>query len=353
MNTRLNEFRVSNDAVNDAEELRRRLDEEGYIFIKKLQDPDKLLALRQDIMQVISTGGWLIEGTDPMAGIADVTKQCTEPDIEYPAVYHEMYKLESFHRAGHWPEVMQMMEKVIGGPVLSHPQKIARLWFPKYTAHTTPIHQDFVHFQGVYDTYTCWAPVGDCPAELGGLAVLPGSHKINAIHDHHFSLGAGGLAIYQEELNDNWVTTDYEIGDSLIFHSLTVHQALPNVTEDRLRVSLDNRYQSTRLPIAEHMLQPHLSGIYPFGWEEVYKDWTSTDLQYYWKDMDLEVLPTIEDFGANGFAEALELAGQGDEHAIHHLKRLIKRDPECERAQRAGNVLKNQSGHPEAVAVNP
>ena len=61
MNTRLNQFRVSNDAVDDAEELRRRLDEEGYIFIKKLQDPDKLLALRQDIMQVISTGGWLIE----------------------------------------------------------------------------------------------------------------------------------------------------------------------------------------------------------------------------------------------------------------------------------------------------
>ena len=105
MNNRLNEFRVSNDAVDDAEELRRRLDEEGYIFIKKLQDPDKLLALRQDIMQVIRTGGWLIEGTDPMAAIADVTKQCTEPDIEYPAVYHEMYKLESFHRAGHWPEV--------------------------------------------------------------------------------------------------------------------------------------------------------------------------------------------------------------------------------------------------------
>ena len=49
MNTRLNEFRVSNDAVDDAEELRRRMDEEGYIFIKKLQDPDKLLALRQDI----------------------------------------------------------------------------------------------------------------------------------------------------------------------------------------------------------------------------------------------------------------------------------------------------------------
>ena len=82
MNNRLNEFRVSNDAVDDAEELRRRLDEEGYIFIKKLQDPDKLLALRQDIMQVIRTGGWLIEGTDPMAAIADAQRQQPQHGLE-------------------------------------------------------------------------------------------------------------------------------------------------------------------------------------------------------------------------------------------------------------------------------
>jgi hypothetical protein len=339
MNTKLNEFRVSNDVLGDAAALQHRMHEDGYLFIKKLQDPDKLLALRQEIMQVIMNGGWLIKGTDPMDGLADITKQCTEGDIEYPTVYHEMYKLEAFHRAGHWPEMMAMMEKVIGGPVLSHPQKIARLWFPKYTAHTTPVHQDFVHFQGVYDTYTCWAPIGDCPADLGGLAVLPGSHKVNAVHEHHFSLGAGGLAIHQEELENDWVTTDYECGDTLIFHSLTVHQALPNVTENRLRLSLDNRYQSTSLPIAEHMLNPHLGRIHPLSWDEVYRDWKFTDLQHYWKHLNLEILPTIEAFGAKGFEEALERAGQGDDHAILALKRVIKLDPNGERGQQAVAVL--------------
>lgn len=337
----LNEFRVSNDALDDPAEIRRRMDEEGYLFIKGLQDPDKLLSLRRDIMQVIMDGGWLIKGTDPMDGIADPEKRCTEPDLAYPQVYHEMYKLESFHRAGHWPEVIDMLEKVIGGPVLPHPQKIARLWFPKYTNHTTPIHQDFVHFQGVYDTYTCWAPIGDCPLELGGLAILPGSHKIDAIHDHHFSLGAGGLAIDENDLTNNWVTTNYEVGDSLIFHSLTVHQALPNVTEDRMRISLDNRYQSPDLPIAEHMLRPHLGRMYPLPWDEVYKNWSSKDLQYYWEDLNLEVLPTIEDFGAKSFIEALERAAEGDKDAILALERTVKLDPDGENGKKAAAVLES------------
>src|SRR5689334_21771952 len=182
MSERFQEFRVSNDAMEDPAELRRRMDAEGYLFFRSLQDPDKLSALRRNILRVLRDGGWVKEGTELGDGSAETARRCTEGEVEYSAVYHEMYKLESFHRAGHWPEVLAMMGKVIGGPVLPHPQKIARLWFPQYAAHTTPIHQDFVHFQGAYQTYTCWAPVGDCPRELGGLALLSGSHKVNAIH---------------------------------------------------------------------------------------------------------------------------------------------------------------------------
>lgn len=340
MHTELKEFRVSNDALDDAEEIGRRLDEEGYVFIKKLQDPDRLMALRREILQVCMTGGWLVRGTDPMDGIADIGAQCTEGDIGYTDVYHEIYKLEAFHRSGHWPEVIEMMEKVVGGPVLPHPQKIARLWFPKYTEHTTPVHQDFVHFQGTYDTYTCWAPVGDCPIELGGLALLPGSHKINAVHEHHFSLGAGNLAIDTADLENAWATTNYEVGDSLIFHSLTVHQALPNLTEDRLRVSLDNRYQAMNQPIAEHMLQPHLQGHHMLSWDEVYENWTSTELQYYWKDIDVEALARIEKWGVQGFEEAMELARQGNKHAAHHLQRFVTREPTSDMGLRAAAVLR-------------
>ena len=56
-------------------------------------------------------GGWLVAGTDPMDGIADITTQCTEGDPEYTDVYHEVYKLQAFHRSAHWDEVVDMVEK--------------------------------------------------------------------------------------------------------------------------------------------------------------------------------------------------------------------------------------------------
>ena len=339
----IGEFRVSNDALGDGEELRRRLGGEGNVFLQGVMERDKLMGLGGEIMGVLMEAGWLEEGTDPLEGIARQGAQCTEGDVEYAEVYHRMYSLEAFHRAGHWPEVLGVMEQVIGGEVLPHPHKIARLWFPQYTEHTTPRHQDFVHFQGSFETYTFWAPVGDCPIELGGLAMLPGSHKIGKVREHHFSLGAGGLVVDEEELEGAWLSTDYEAGDALIFPSLTVHQALPNYTEDRLRISLDNRYQARDQPIAQHMLGPHFQGMNGFGWEQCYAGWVSDELQYYWQDLDLEVVPQSTQWGDKGFAEALELARGGDERAVYQLRRIARRDPESERGQRAIQLLEEVS----------
>ena len=335
----ITELRVSDDAFDDREELRRRLADEGYLFFRGLQDADRLRALRRDILGVLMKGGWLVPGTPVEDGIARIEAQCTEGDPEYTGVYHQVQRLESFHRSGHWPEVLDVMARAIGDEVLPQPQKICRLWFPQYTEHTTPTHQDYVHFQGSYDTYTCWAPVGDCPVELGGLAIIPGSHRPEVVMPHHFSLGAGLLAIDADEVSGQWQTTNYEIGDTLIFHSLLVHRALPNLTENHMRLSLDNRYQSARVPIAEQMLMPHLSGISPLSWDDVYEDWQSDDLKYYWKVHDLDVMAKQMQWLDQLNAEALERAARGDADAAHHLRRLVRRDPESEQGQRAKETL--------------
>ena len=333
-------FRESSDCRDDPAEIRRRMDEEGYLFIKGLQSRDKLLELRQDMLGAMMDGGWLVKGTDPVDGIADVSMKCAEGDVEYTGVYHDVYSLESFHRSGHWEEVVSVIEKIVDGPVLVHPSKVARLWFPQYTDHTTPIHQDFVHFQGSFDTWTVWTTVGNCPIELGPLAVIPGSHKVDKVIDHHFSLGAGSLAIHTEDLSGEWLCNDFEVGDTLLFHSLTVHQALPNVTQDRIRVSLDNRYQAFGIPIAEQMLVPHLSNLTKdFGWEQVYAGWSTGDLMYYWKEYGLEVHEKIESFSQVGFDEACELAIGGDLQARHQLERIVKRDMGGERTEKAAQVL--------------
>ncbi|MDA0745602.1 MAG: phytanoyl-CoA dioxygenase family protein [bacterium] len=339
MSKPIKELKVSNDLSNDPEALRARMAEDGYLFFRKLQDPDKLWNLRREILTVLQQAGWIVSGTDPIEGIADVSRKCAEGDPEYTEGYHQAYRLESFHRSGHWPEVLDMMEKVIGRPIFPHPHKIARLWFPKNTDHTTPIHQDFVHFQGNFETYTCWSPVGNCPIELGGLAVLPGSHKVNRVLDHHFSLGAGSLCVDTSHTDEIWHSTDYEIGDTLIFPSLTIHKALPNLTENKLRVSLDNRYQALEDPVSEHMLIPHLDGLSHLPWETVYENWKTDDLKFYWKDLDLNVIPRDMSYSEKGFKEALDLARNGNEHARYHLGQIIRRDPTTPQATAAKEVL--------------
>ena len=109
MDSELKELRVSNDAMLDGDELRRRLADEGYLFFKKLQDPDKMFALRREMLTVMQQGGWLLPDTDPMDGIADVSRVCTEGDEGYTDVYHKVYNLESFHRSAHLPEIMDMI----------------------------------------------------------------------------------------------------------------------------------------------------------------------------------------------------------------------------------------------------
>ena len=325
MSDEIRELRVSNDAMNDPQELQRRIADDGYLFLRRLVNPHKMLELRREMMSVIQQVGWLIAGTDPMDGIADINMRYTEGDNEYSAGYAEVYKNENFHRSAHWPEFQDIVAKMVGAPVMPHPQKVARIWFPKYTEHTTPTHQDFVHFQGSYDNITCWAPIGDCPIELGGLAVIPESHKVERVLDHHFSLGAGGLIVDEtehDEIDPVWHSIDYEAGDALFFPALTIHRALPNYTEDRLRLSLDNRYMIVGDNIADHMLEPH--GPSQLAWDDIYRHWRRDDLKYYWRNYDNTVVERDLSYGEKGFAEALDLARAGDQDAIFMLQRSIK-----------------------------
>ena len=82
------------------------------------------------------------------------------------------------------------------------------------------------------------------------------------------------MGIDPSTLPDRWLTTTTRPGDVLVFHSHTVHRAGPNLTRDRLRVSVDFRYQARSLPIAEGNLMPHTGD----SWPEVYQDWKSTEL---------------------------------------------------------------------------
>jgi len=106
-----------------------------------------------------------------------------------------------------------------------------------------------------------------------------------------------------------------------------------------LRVSLDNRYQAIGDPIAEHMLEPHLNLFNPITWDEIYRNWQTEDLKYYWKQHANPVVPRDTSYGEKGFAEAIDLARRGDRRAGLLMQRIIRRDPNSPLGQLAQQAL--------------
>ena len=99
--TNLEELRESNDILNNPLELQNRIAEDGYLFFRQLQDPVMLTELRRQLLTTMQEGGWIKQGTNPLDGIAEPGVQCTEGDLEYTDVYHQVYRNQLFHESAH------------------------------------------------------------------------------------------------------------------------------------------------------------------------------------------------------------------------------------------------------------
>lgn len=278
--TPIKPFTVSNPLIEDAEELREQARQDGYLYFRGLIDAESILNLRRDFLEICHRHGW-VEGGENLMDAIRTSTPFMEGDDGYWPVLDKFQRLESFHAFAHHPAILDVCDKLFGEKTLVHPRNIGRIMFPENTKYTTPAHQDYIHIRGTEDTYTGWIPLGTCPEELGGLSVLAGSHRFG-IFPVKPALGAGGLGIDTTPLEADgleWVTGDFALGDALFFHSHTVHKALPNQTADRIRLSVDYRYQGGSKPVTEGSLLPHFNRM---GWDEIYAGWHSTKYQYYW-----------------------------------------------------------------------
>ncbi len=282
------ELQEHNALLDDPQALRQQMADDGFLFFRGLLPADEIVALRRNILQICDNNGWIAPGTELMDCIADPSADAMEPFCGVgvpPEAYGDVQCLESFHRLAHNPRLVAMLGQLFDENVLVHALKIARLMIPAKGNAPTPAHQDHIFIQGTKTVYTCWMPLGDCPRELGGLRVLRGSHKLGVL-PVRAAEGAGGRhVIIDSDVDQEWFQTDFNVGDVLVFHSLTVHKSIPNLTENRIRLSVDYSYQPPSLPIEEKSITPHCNVL---PWEEIYAGWKSKELQYYWLQHDLD-----------------------------------------------------------------
>lgn len=255
---------VESDALAPAEELRAAMEQDGYLFFRGLVPADVVLGVRREVLALCAQDNWLDPGRDIIDGIAASGHEPLREGMpEYMTVYRRILKTPSFHDYPLHPALRRVAQKVLElnslDDVLVHPRRIGRITFPHLLSATTPPHQDHHYIRGAVETYSCWTPLGACPVELGGLAVLPKSQNRGFLEHTVKSSGVGGAGVPLENETLNWHLSDFGVGDALFFHSYTIHKAMPNLTANQLRVSTDNRYQRPKDDIAPDSLQPHLS----------------------------------------------------------------------------------------------
>ena len=311
----------SRPLVSTPEKLLSELKKSGYLFVSSLVSAQALLDVRKEVASVLQAAGWLDDAHPAEDLVARKGVFCVEPNPEYREVWYKMYRLESLHDLAHHHSIYEFFSALLGDTLIHHPRIMIRAVFPRSASmddFSTPSHQDYPVIQGTPDTYTLWMPLGACPEPLGPLVVAPGTHT-NGILDTSPALGAGGTEVVGE-FEDVWTTGPFTCGDAAIFHSHTVHKALPNLTGN-IRLSIDFRYQRVREPMNRFSIvygDNHL-----LSWPLVYSEWKSRDRQFYWEGYPLSLVDFDWSYFNKRDDEAMAKACNGDKSAISVLQRIV------------------------------
>ena len=237
----------STAAAGDPAHLSALLAEHGYLLLRGALNRDLVQRVRDDLIAVLHDCNILESPAVPpiWSGGPPPTEE------EYMAYYERAVQLDSFNRLAESAEVRAVMEAIYDGPVQVWEQRLLRI-IPPDPDGAAPLgvgaHQDGSPQLGylTQDFCTAWVPLTDIDDRLGGLAVVPGSHRggVRAqTGSASSSLRTAKTQTFEApSAGEQWVTTTYRPGDLVVFASMTLHKGQPN-TSDRLRLSCDFRYQ--------------------------------------------------------------------------------------------------------------
>lgn len=326
-------FIDSTDLISSGPALATRMRRDGYLFLRNLVPTDAVSAVQRQAGAIAREDGWLRHDRPIADAIAEPAGFCVDPDPTYLRTLRRINHLEDYHALKHHPALIALFERMLGGPILPHPRVLMRNIFPSRDDFTTKAHQDFPNVQGTTEVFTAWMPLIDCPMEVGPLQVATGSHTMG-VFDFRIGTGAGGIEI-SDPLEGSWVSGDFAVGDVLIFHSMLVHKGVPNHS-DKLRMSMDVRYQLVSEPF--NLDNANADGQ-PLVWDDIYAGWRSKGLQYYWERMPLN----LKEFDRRWFdkrdALGFELGEAGDPRARSVLQRIVARDADPAKRERAQRLL--------------
>jgi hypothetical protein len=266
---RLGKMRDSNNLLGDANALKARIQEDGYLFFRGLIDRNAVVKARMKILQFIDSKGKLAPGTDITEGIQGENGGANLMGNS------EITHSEEVKRVFEGPELFDFFELYFGEEVASFDYKWLR---SVNTGGFTGIHIDNVYMgMGSPDLHTTWVPFGDIDPDQGTLTVAEGSHhnesfeklrntygKIDVDRDKAQGWYSRSPEAVEKKFNAKWKTSEFKMGDVVIFGMSLLHTSTTNTTKN-LRLSADIRFQPKSHVIDERWvgLNPKAHGYVP------------------------------------------------------------------------------------------
>ena len=250
-------LQVATSILSDPNALQSQMREVGYLFFPDLVDSSRVLEVRRDVLKILDKHGVLDRACGLMEGRMRNGPAPTRRDLT--RFHREINQLESFNALAHSDEIRELMNRLIDGEVQVHTRKICRIKYPSDDYDIVAPHQDYFYIRGSEETYSAWLPLGEINQQMGGLAVAPGSHHARFL-EHRKPEDSRFSGVSFADADRVWHRSDYSPGDALIFHSLTLHRGLPNVS-DRVRLSVDYRYQQEGMEIVASHLKAHFADV--------------------------------------------------------------------------------------------
>lgn len=233
----------STPLAHDGDALRHRASRDGYLLLRGIPGPEVIAPLRRVVEDAATSLGFLVQResarTPPDVVPGARLRGHGYDDPRWVELQQQVLPGPAFAAVGDHPALTNVLQGLIGGPLLTRRGDICRLALPRARRQTTPPHQDGWYTGGT-TLWTVWIPLTDVPLSLGPIAVLPGSHHHGLLPHKGKAAGRQGVCVAADA---PFAASDLAAGDAVLFHCLTIHRALPNLTRDRVRLSADYRYQ--------------------------------------------------------------------------------------------------------------
>ncbi|KAK7537317.1 phytanoyl-CoA hydroxylase [Phyllosticta citribraziliensis] len=276
------------------EELRKRYNEDGYIFMKGLIPREDVLKARESYFKGLAPSGVLKPGTKPVEGIFDDAKD----RLNYPGIgagaasgngrpggesaevfvdlalkqHTEPWYCEEFSKH---PALYDFISKLTGwgNDTLSLKRTLLRNNTPGNKAIGVHYDQIFLRY-GEPTSVTAWVPMGDVSVQGGGLIYMEDGHNVGQRIENEFTEKAKENGLTEEEakyaFNRNmmstgflaegpagfgrehgarWLLTDYEAGDAVLHQPHSIHASTINHDpQNKIRVGTDLRFVNSARP---------------------------------------------------------------------------------------------------------